>query len=150
MTHEEKQVEKVVAYEQEKVEKIVKGSRRADGVLWRHRSNVATRRSHMRQSNMAKQFHPIMHNMHKPCCTVDRRREGETKILNHEHVCSLSSLSKLKTTVDTAYTGKTRSRLVCLIFLFDIHASFSRRIFCVVSTLLTQFQPWLRCTEHRI
>ena len=92
VTHEQKQVEKVVTYEQEKVEKIVKGSRRADGVLWRHRSHVATRRSHMRQSNMAKQFHPIMHNMHKPCCTVDCRLEGETKILNHEHVCSLSSL----------------------------------------------------------
>ena len=55
----------------------------------------ATRRSHMRQSNMAKQFHLVMHNMHKPCCTVDRRLECETRILNHEHVCSLSSLETL-------------------------------------------------------
>ena len=90
--HEQKQVEKVVTHDQDKVEKIVKGSRGVDGVLWRHRSHVATRRSHMRQSNMAKQFHPVMHNMHKPCCTVHRRLECETRILNHEHVCSLSSL----------------------------------------------------------
>ena len=78
--------------EQKQVEKIVKGSRRVDGVLWRHRSHVATRQSHMRQSNMAMQFFPVMHNMHKPCCAVDRRLECETGVLNHEHVCSLSSL----------------------------------------------------------
>ena len=114
VTDEQKQVEEVVT---QKVEKIVKGSRRVDGVLWMHRSHVATRRSHMRQSNMAMQLHLVMHNMHKPCCTVDRRHECETRVLNHEHVCSLSLLSKLTTTVDTAYTGKTRSRLVCLKFL---------------------------------
>ena len=68
--HEQKQVEKVVMHEQEKVEKILKGSRRVDGVLWRHRSHIATRRSHMRESNMGKQFHPVMHNMRKPCCVV--------------------------------------------------------------------------------
>ena len=90
VTDEQKQVEKVVTHEQE-VKKIVKGSRRVDGVLWRHRSHVATRRSHMRQSNMAVQFHPVMHNT-KPCCTVDRRLECETMVLNHEHVCSLFSL----------------------------------------------------------
>ena len=78
--------------EQGKVEKIVMGSRRVDDVLWRHQSHVATRRSHMRQSNMAKHFHFVMHNVHKPCCTVDRRLECDTRILNHEHVCSLSSL----------------------------------------------------------
>ena len=82
-------------------------SHRMDGVLWRHQSHVATRRSHMRQSNMAKQFHPVMHNMHKPCCTVDHRLECETRILNHGHVWSLSFLSKLTTIVDTAYTVKT-------------------------------------------
>ena len=71
----------------------------------------------MRQSNMAVQFHPVMHNMHKLCRTVDRRLECETMVLNHEHVCSLSLLSKLTTTVDTAYTGETRSRLVRLKFL---------------------------------
>ena len=49
-----KQVEKVVTHEQKEVEKIVKGSRRVGGVLWRYRSHVATRRSHMRQSNKAK------------------------------------------------------------------------------------------------
>ena len=93
--HEQKTVEKVVTHEQEKVEKNVKGSRRVDGVLWRHQSRVGTRRSHMRQSNMAKQFHPVMHNMRKPCSTVDRRLECETRILNHEHVCSLSSFKTL-------------------------------------------------------
>ena len=84
VTDAQKQVEKVVTHEQKEVEKTVKGSRRVDGVWWRHRSHVATRRSHMRHSNMAKQFHSAMHNMHKPCCTVDRRLD--------EHVCSLSSL----------------------------------------------------------
>ena len=35
-----------------------------------------------------------------------------------------------QTTMDIAYTGKTRSRLVCLKFFFvDIHKSFGRRIF---------------------
>ena len=68
--HEQKQVERVVMHEQEKVEKILKGSRRVDGVLWRHRSHVATRRCHMRESNMGKQFHPVMHNIRKPCCVV--------------------------------------------------------------------------------
>ena len=82
-------MEKVVTHEQKKV--IVKGSRRVDGVLWRHQAHVSTRRSHMSQSNIAKQYHPDMHNIHKPCCTVDRRLECETRILNHEHVCSLSS-----------------------------------------------------------
>ena len=106
------------------VEKIVKGSRRWDGVLWRHQSHVATRRSHVRESNLAKQFHLVMHNMHKPCCTFDRRLECETRIL-------LSLLSKLSVTVGTAYTGKTTSRLVCLIFFFWFMSikSFSRRIF---------------------
>ena len=65
-------VEKVVTHERKEVEKIMKGSRRVDGVLWWHQSHVETRRSHMRQSNMAKQFHFVMHNMHKPCCTVER------------------------------------------------------------------------------
>ena len=92
VTDEQKQVEKVVTHEQKEVEKIVIGSHRLDGVLWRHRSHVATRRSHMRQSNMAMQFHLVMHNMHKPFCTVDRRFECKTRVLNHEHVCSLSSL----------------------------------------------------------
>ena len=41
----------------------------------------------------------------------------------------VSLLSKLTTTVDIAYTGKTQSRLVRLIFFVDIHKSFSRRIF---------------------
>ena len=104
-----KQVEKVVTHEQKEVEKIVKGSLRLDGVLWRHQSHVATRRSHIRQSNMAKQFHPVMHTMHKPCCTVDRRLECQTM-----NMFVLSLLSKLTTTVDTAHTDKTRSRLVCL------------------------------------
>ena len=93
-------IEKVVTLEQKEVEKIVKGSRRVHGLLWRHQSHVATRRSHMRQLNMAKQFHLVMHNMHKPCCTVDRRLECETRILNHEHVCSLS-LSKQQWTLHT-------------------------------------------------
>ena len=128
-----------MTHEQKEVDKIVKGSRRVDGVLWRHRSHVATRRSHMRQSNMAKQIHPVMRNMHKPCCTVDRRLECETRVLNHEHVCSLSLLSKIITTVHTAYTGKTRSRLVRFEFFVDIHKSFSRQIFRVMSMLLTQF-----------
>ena len=57
-----KQVEKVVPHEQEEVEKIVKGSRRVEGVLWRHQSHVATRQSQMRQSNMAKQRHLVIHN----------------------------------------------------------------------------------------
>ena len=89
-------IEKVVTHEGKEVEKIVKGSRRVDGVLWMHQSHVATRRSHMRQSNMAKQFHPVMQNMHKLCCIVDRRFECETRILNHGHVCSLFSLETHK------------------------------------------------------
>ena len=84
-----------MTHEQKEVEKIVKGSRRVDGVFWRHRSHVATRRSHICQSNMAKQFHPVLHNMHKPCCTVDRRLECETRVLNHEHGCSLLSLETI-------------------------------------------------------
>ena len=98
-------IEKVVTHEKKDVEKIVKGSRRVDGVLWRHRSHVATRRSHMRQSNMAKQFHPVMHNMHRLCCTVDCRLECETRFLNHEHVCSLSSRNSQQ-----QWTRQTRVR----------------------------------------
>ena len=114
----------------------VKGLRRVDGVLWRHRSHVATRRSHMRQSNMAKQFLPVMHN----CCTVDRQLECETRILNHEHVCSLSLFSRNSQQQWTRHTRVRHGRALCVLnFFVRIHESFSRRIFCVVSTLLTQF-----------
>ena len=88
-----KQVEKVVTHEQTKAEKIVTRARRVGGVLWRHQSHVATRRSHMRKSYMAKQSHSVQDEMRtEPCCTCDRRLECEIKSLNHEHVCSLSSL----------------------------------------------------------
>ena len=50
-------------------------------------SHAAKRRSHMRQSHMAKQIQSVQHDMRtERCCTCDRRLEFETRILNHEHV----------------------------------------------------------------
>ena len=139
VTHELKKVEKVVTHEKKNKEEIVTGAHRVGGVL--------------RQSNMAKQFHPVMHNMHKPCCTVDSRLECETRILNHEHVCSLSSLSKLTVTVDIAHTGKTRSRLVCLKFFFNllmsINLSAGEFVFCAVSTSLPRFSAMNCLLRHQ-
>ena len=127
VTSEQQQVQEVVT---KKVERIVNGSRRVDGVLWMHRSHVATRRSHMRQSNMAMQLHPVMHNMHKPCCTVDRRLECETKVLNHEHVCSLSLFSRNSQQQWTRHTRVRHGRDSCVFEIFvDIQKPFSRQFF---------------------
>ena len=107
VTHEQRQVEKIVTHEQKQVEKVVTHAHRVGSVLWRHQSHVAKRRSHMSRSHMAKQFHSVQHDMRtEPHCTFDRRLECETRILNHEHVCSLSLFSKSDTvTVDLANTG---------------------------------------------
>ena len=43
----------------------------------------------MRLYHMAKQLHSVQHDMRTGThCTRDRRLECETRILNHEHVCS--------------------------------------------------------------
>ena len=90
--NEPKQVERIVTHEQEQVEKVVTHAHRVGGVLWRHQSHVAKRRSHMRRSHMAKQFHSVQHDTRtEPHGTCDRRLECETRILNHEHIWSLSS-----------------------------------------------------------
>ena len=59
VTQDQKQVERIVTHGQEQVEKVVTHAHRVGGVLWRHQSHVAKRRSHMRRSHMAKQFHPV-------------------------------------------------------------------------------------------
>ena len=59
VTQDQKQVERIVTHGQEQVEKVVTHAHRVCGVLWRHQSHVAKRRSHMRRPHMAKQFHPV-------------------------------------------------------------------------------------------
>ena len=87
--------------------------------------------------NMAVQFHPVMHNMHKLCRTVDRRLECETMVLNHD-MFAVALLSKLTTTVDTAYTGEDTVETCAFEIFVDIHKSFSRQLCCVMRLLLTQ------------
>ena len=63
VTHEQKQVSRIVTHEQEQVEKVATHEHRVGGVLWRHQSHVAKRRSHMRRSHVAKQVLSVEHDM---------------------------------------------------------------------------------------
>ena len=53
-----RQDEKIVTHEQKEVDKVVTHAHSVGGVLWRHFSHVAKRRS-----RMAKQFHSCPHDM---------------------------------------------------------------------------------------
>ena len=95
---------------------------------------MAKRRSHMRKSYVAKQSHSVQHEM--------RTVECETRILNHEHICSLSLLGTRHNDSghctherDTVETCVFESFLCCV-----VHEPFSRQIlFCAVSMSLTLF-----------